>query len=548
MTPSPALPDFSLLASLALLRKGAADYYGALLGVDDETVRFGAMYQLLATRTLHASRYASVPDFCRHSSIKRRAFEFFTEQSAFDLAEAVAATPAEEMDGTLTASMRAELSGDYDAAQQAGLRLYFHSGELSDLVRVARHGEHAGGWRESVPWYVRAVAIAPLDQGAQFRLFRALALGNQFEAVETLAAILAGAGLQSFARGVYVAVAELAKGETDKSLRSLQALRPPEGMKAVRAYAQQLIGEAQDKLGNYRAAHAAFAEMNRLEVTPSIDPRQAIATATRLGAIQVPSLPPLVRDDVVMLVGFARSGTTLLELALGAHEDVEAFEEPPTWDAAMGYLERSYRSGEAGKVEPIEFFGRVRQRYYDEVARLRRKPDARLVVDKYPMRSIQAALLEKLLPQQRYLFAIRHPFDVVLSCFRQRFGANPAMEAFRDFGMALEMYDFVMSQWFAVHGLDDPRVAYVKYDDLVGDFEATMSRVLGFVGVDWSEGVNAFAQSADERAPLTPSYQKIRRGLSVGVQTSWRNYGFLFEGKPASLVRKWAEFFGYPTS
>ena len=33
--------------------------------------------------------------------------------------------------------------------------------------------------------------------------------------------------------------------------------------------------------------------------------------------------------------------------------------------------------------------------------------------------------------------------------------------------------------------------------------------------------------------------------LSIGVQSSWRNYGFLFQSEAASPLRKWVEHFGY---
>jgi hypothetical protein len=46
----------------------------------------------------------------------------------------------------------------------------------------------------------------------------------------------------------------------------------------------------------------------------------------------------------------------------------------------------------------------------------------------------------------------------------------------------------------------------------------------------------------------TPSYRKVRQGLSIGVQSSWRNYGFLFQSAEAKPLHRWAEFFGYPTA
>ena len=153
--------------------------------------------------------------------------------------------------------------------------------------------------------------------------------------------------------------------------------------------------------------------------------------------------------------------------------------------------------------------------------------------------------MSKLFPDKRYVFSIRHPFDVVLSCFKQNFGRNIAMEHFRTFEGAARLYDFTMTQWFGIYGLDDPRVHYLRYDDLVTDFEISIRGVLQFLGTEWSDEVLGFAQAAERRAAKTPSYQKVRQGLTIGVQTQWRKYGFLFQSEAAKPLYRWAEFFGY---
>ena len=66
-------------------------------------------------------------------------------------------------------------------------------------------------------------------------------------------------------------------------------------------------------------------------------------------------------------------------------------------------------------------------------------------------------------------------------------------------------------------------------------------------GLQWDEHIRDFASLADARSGRTPSYQKVRKGLTLGVQTSWRNYGFLFQSPDAKPLYRWAEFFGYPT-
>jgi hypothetical protein len=241
------------------------------------------------------------------------------------------------------------------------------------------------------------------------------------------------------------------------------------------------------------------------------------------------------------MVGFPRSGTTLLENVLAAHPRIETLEEIPSLDMALHHLDRM----RARSVPSAEIAAEARARFYREIDRRRRKPDAAIVVDKLPIRSAHARLLRRLFPEQRFIFSIRHPFDVVLSCFRHHFAPNAAMENFRTVAGTVETYDFVMRQWFDVHGMDDPAVCYVRYDDLVTDFEPTVGRIMDFLGVGWSADVLQFAEHAAGRKAQTPSYRKVRQGLTLGVQSSWRNYRFLFEAPSAKPLYKWAEFFGY---
>ena len=72
-------------------------------------------------------------------------------------------------------------------------------------------------------------------------------------------------------------------------------------------------------------------------------------------------------------------------------------------------------------------------------------------IDKMPIRSLYSPLMAKLLPEQRYIFSIRHPYDVALSCFKQRFKPNGAMSSFLSFADTVQLYDFAMTTWFKDH-------------------------------------------------------------------------------------------------
>jgi hypothetical protein len=321
----------------------------------------------------------------------------------------------------------------------------------------------------------------------------------------------------------------------------------------VLARAKKTLGDAYDRLGQYREAYGSYAEMNRLEQSPTVvpmawdNPKSGPRFWQTLTA-NAPTLPPAQRSDVVMLLGFARSGTTLLENVLDSHPDIEAFEEVPAWDAAFALLRPQWLGEGVARPNKSEQLRAAQVTYFREIEQRRKKTGASFVVDKNPLRGLHAAPLIKMIPDQKYIFCIRHPFDVVLSCFRQRFDPNPATENFRTLKGTSDYYDLAMSQWFEYFTLANPLVHYLRYDDLVTNFEATVRGALDFIGVPWNDAVRSFSDTSQKRTAETPSYAKIRQGLSIGVQTYWKDYRFLFDTPDTAPLHKWAKHFKYDTA
>ena len=54
-----------------------------------------------------------------------------------------------------------------------------------------------------------------------------------------------------------------------------------------------------------------------------------------------------------------------------------------------------------------------------------------------------------------------------------------------------------------------------------------------------------FSEVSEGRRVGTPSYGKVRSGLGIGVQSSWRNYRFAFDTPHGAKLHKWVDRFGY---
>ncbi len=545
-------PELGPLDLLRRARSGPAEYYARLLDSDNELLKVGAWAALLDREDITPAQYPKVLELARYGAIQARAFRFFEGNWEHGLAAQVAEIAATTEAEADILARRAELACDEAAGREAERVRFLATGRFETFVAMIGRADQTGGWRTALPLAVDLLVLTPHQPIAADGLLRVLADARQAELLTALLNFFRECALHPYLITLYDAVSRLLAGDAAgcrKQLQVVDAARPPrpDMLVRVRPYALKLNAEALEKLGDYRGAYDGYAALNRLEDgSKPVNPDDYARLVRDASAQAIPPLPPDPLTNHFVMCGFPRSGTTLLENALAAHPQIETFEEIASFSSMQFYLGQHLAAAKTTE-EVVEICQVARGRYYDEALRRSRKPGANIFIDKMPMRSAEAGLMLKMFPEKRYVFSIRHPFDVVLSCFKQQFVRNMAMEHFRTFDNAAKLYDFTMSQWFAHHTMDDPRVHYLRYDDLVTDFEPSMQAALHFLGLGWDDQVRDFANAADNRFARTPSYQKVRQGLKLGIQSSWRNYAFLFTQPSTKPLAKWAEFFGYPT-
>jgi tetratricopeptide (TPR) repeat protein len=339
-------------------------------------------------------------------------------------------------------------------------------------------------------------------------------------------------------------------------------VRDPALTQGNRSIVLGLIGDlldAEDRPGEafaaYEAANAALKVLNaaRFEAPGK---ETALDLARRLAAWfkmadpepwrRAPPARPRSADPKahIFLAGFPRSGTTLLENVLAAHPAVVSLEEkdcfaPETaaYLTAAGGLERLARmsAGEAA---------RQRDHYWSAVRKHGVDPRGRVFIDKMPLASVLLPVVAKLFPNARVLFARRDPRDVVLSCFRRRFGMNPSMYQLLTLGGAAAYYDSVMELSELYRELLPLPQHLVRYESLVEDFEGTTRAACAFIGLEWDRSLLDFAAKARRRGISTPSAAQVARGLNREGQGTWRRYREQMT-PVLPLLEPWVRRFGY---
>lgn len=363
---------------------------------------------------------------------------------------------------------------------------------------------------------------------------------------------LASADLQS--RDLPAATARLSALSSDPALTPVN-----------RSIVFGLIGDLLDADGRPKEAFAAYrasnAELKALNAGEFEAPgkESALAYARRLAGWfetadlapwrEAPPVRPRAADPKahVFLVGFPRSGTTLLENVLAAHPEVVSLEEKDCLGAASApYFASSERLERLARISPGEA---VRQRdlYWSSVRSFGVEPRGRVFIDKMPLSSVLLPLIAKLFPNARVLFARRDPRDVVLSCFRRRFGMNAAMYELLTLEGAAVYYDTVMRLSELYRDLLPLPQHEVRYESLVDDFEGTARAACDFLGLEWRDDLSDFAAMARSRGISTPSAAQVARGLNREGQGTWRRYREQM-APVLPMLEPWVERFGYERS
>ena len=258
-----------------------------------------------------------------------------------------------------------------------------------------------------------------------------------------------------------------------------------------------------------------------------------------------PVCVPVASPPPVFLVGFPRSGTTLLDQMLDAHSGVQVFEEFPVLIPVRDQI-GAREGGYPGALADLEGddIAQLRTLYFDGMAALGAQ-EGKVAINKLPLNLIHGGLIARVFPEAKFILALRHPAGSVLSCFMQDFQLNASMANFLTLKDSVHLYDQVMRLWQAYEALLPLDAHRVKYEELVDDQERVLRGTLKFLGVGWEASVLDHVAHAKERpAIMTPSRTQVMQPLYRRATDRWRAYLPWLEPFMADLSPH-LRYFGY---
>lgn len=307
-----------------------------------------------------------------------------------------------------------------------------------------------------------------------------------------------------------------------------------------RAYANGLLGDALDAQDRVDEAYAAYSTSNRLQQEVYADrfgnqpgaleyARTLIRyfesdAAAAWKSRATPDARSTGATGHVFLLGFPRSGTTLLEVILEGHPDIVSLEENESLiDSVNEFMQTPQDLERLLRAKPA-VLQEFRAAYWHHVARAGVNVAGRIFVDKHPFNTLKLPLIARLFPDAKIVFACRDPRDIVLSCFRHRFRMSAPIYELLTLEGAAHYYDAVMQLAVRFSAVLSLETCLVRHEDVVTGFQREMKRICDFLGLEWAAAMGDFALRTQNRAWLTPSTAQLMRGLSTEGLGQWRRY------------------------
>ena len=327
-------------------------------------------------------------------------------------------------------------------------------------------------------------------------------------------------------------------GRPETAIARLEGLSAGQMTDAQAVEVKFELGQLYDKLGDAAKAYGHFKVGNELLAAlprpPEIDKVAFLNSVQDVKDCVAPAwlerwsapIEPEAGRAPAFLIGFPRSGTTLLNQILDCHPAIQVLEERATLvssAAAVSRLPGGYPAALADLTR--DQIQDLRRRYNEAVESLIVRRPTDQIVDKLPLNITDVPLIMRLFPTTKIILAIRHPCDACLSCFMQRFRVNPAMANFFTLDDATHLYAEVMGLWRTCAEVFPIDYHIVRYEDVVAEFEGEIGRLLHFLGLGWDDAVLEFSKRAMARGVIgTPSYHQVSQPIYRSATGRWLRY------------------------
>ncbi len=248
--------------------------------------------------------------------------------------------------------------------------------------------------------------------------------------------------------------------------------------------------------------------------------------------------------NLIFLVGFPRSGTTLLDTILRSHSKIKVLEEKPILLNLRHEFFKKNNNNLSNLLKITESEKNyIRQNYLKKIIS-NKNDEKKIIIDKLPLSIIELGFIKIIFPNAKIILAMRHPCDVITSCFFTSFKINDSMINFLQIDDTIEFYNSVFNLFEIYEKELKFKYTIAKYENIVNNFKYEITGLLKFLELEYEEKLEQFHLTALNRSRIsTPSYNQVINPLYSSSIGRWKNYENIHRHK--FKLNKWISKYGY---
>ena len=244
-------------------------------------------------------------------------------------------------------------------------------------------------------------------------------------------------------------------------------------------------------------------------------------------------------SNLTFLIGFPRSGTTLLDTILRSHSKTLVLEEKPY---LLDVRHRFYKNHKLSDILQINETEKIKmqEQYFNS---FNYKSD-KLIIDKYPLNLIELGFIKTLFPNSKIILAIRHPLDCIISGVLTAFKINDGMVNFENIQTTSFFYNECFELLFKYFNYYEINYHEVRYENVITNFEDEINKLLNFLNLKFEESIYNFHKTAMQRQKInTPSYDQVVQPIYSSSINRYKNFD---EIKNIKIdIKYWINQFSY---
>jgi tetratricopeptide (TPR) repeat protein len=225
----------------------------------------------------------------------------------------------------------------------------------------------------------------------------------------------------------------------------------------------------------------------------------------------------------VFVVGFPRSGTTLVEQIFASHSKVHGAGELYDVHRIFDMLPKLVGQPAYKPFDALEILGpdsaNAAARLYLESLDVLAPPGAARVADKMPDNIRLLGLIAILWPGARVIVCERDPRDIAVSCWQAGFKTNPWSNVWEHLAQRFADHQRIVEHWRQVRPLE---WLDFRYEDQVANPEGQARRLIDFVGLEWEP--DCLEPHLTKRVVRTLSLVQVRQPIHSRSVGRWKNY------------------------